>query len=173
MNLQPTIFFPAGAVIYKAGDEPVGVYLICSGKVQIFFGDDEKCLLLATLGEKQTFGEMALIAGRKRGASAIALEPTWCFLHNADGFAEKMKDLSPDLREIFDNLIEVIKRKNYQYITDKGIDAKFYADEQGRQILPIFNKFDILNNTVINSRIKNLDVFMRSILFSLLEIACS
>jgi CRP-like cAMP-binding protein len=58
----------AGDVIFAIGDAAHSMYVIAEGEVEIRIGD----ALLDHLGPGAIFGEMALVAGEKRSAAALA-----------------------------------------------------------------------------------------------------
>jgi len=60
--------FKAGEVIFKEGDAATEFYVVQSGKVNIRLGNR----LLGTVGERDIFGEMALIDAAPRSATAVA-----------------------------------------------------------------------------------------------------
>lgn len=61
--------FKAGELIFREGDPASEMYVIESGDVEIQSGNH----LLDTLGSKSIFGEMALVDGAPRSATAKAL----------------------------------------------------------------------------------------------------
>ncbi|HAV92412.1 TPA: hypothetical protein DCW38_04445 [candidate division WOR-3 bacterium] len=63
-----------GDVLFRQGDPPDEVYMVKSGKIEIFVneGDDKKRFAIVTEGE--FIGEMSIIDGRPRSASAGAFE---------------------------------------------------------------------------------------------------
>ncbi len=65
----------AGEVIFRQGESSAEVYHIQSGRVGISIARGEGDVLLAELGPGAIFGEMALIIGPPRTATATALEP--------------------------------------------------------------------------------------------------
>ena len=70
--LRP-VTFKAGEIIFKQGQEGRAAFLIQSGTVEIFVSEQEKFLSITRLGEKEIFGELALIDGAPRSASARAV----------------------------------------------------------------------------------------------------
>ncbi len=88
MNLKKLFFtekklhFKKGNVIFKEQEDGKKMYFIDSGRVRIVkkVGDSEATLTILDAGD--FFGELALITGNKRVASAVAL--TDCKLHTMD-----------------------------------------------------------------------------------------
>lgn len=64
--------FAAGERIFVEGDEGNAMYVVRSGKVAIISSG----AVLETVGPNETFGELTLIDGVPRGATAIAREET-------------------------------------------------------------------------------------------------
>jgi CRP-like cAMP-binding protein len=65
----PVRTYKAGDVIFSQGDAAEELFVIQSGRVEIRLGNR----LLDTLPERSIFGEMALIDGAPRSATAIAV----------------------------------------------------------------------------------------------------
>jgi len=61
---------------FSQGDEGRDMFIICSGKVNIWRKSGGRAVNLARLSEGESFGEMALIRGGARSAEATALENT-------------------------------------------------------------------------------------------------
>ena len=77
------IHFKEGDIIFKENEEDCKeMYVIDSGRVNIVKKVGDTDTTLATLDEGDFFGEMSLITGSKRSASAIA--HTKCKLHTMD-----------------------------------------------------------------------------------------
>jgi CRP-like cAMP-binding protein len=72
--------YEAGSFVFKPGDPVEGFYIILEGKVDIRSPkkDDPggQLVTLATLENRSVFGEMALIADRKRASAAVAVQKT-------------------------------------------------------------------------------------------------
>ena len=83
----------AGEQIFTQGDPGLGLYIIRNGEVTIKkFTSESEGLHLATLFKGDFFGELALIDGEKRSASAIAKTDTKIaviFKPDLDEFIEK------------------------------------------------------------------------------------
>jgi CRP/FNR family cyclic AMP-dependent transcriptional regulator len=74
--------FNAGQVIIREGDTDAALYIIASGQVAVTksAGPIGRPTPLATLGPGEFFGEMALLDGAPRSATATALTPAECLV---------------------------------------------------------------------------------------------
>ncbi|MCG8460019.1 MAG: cyclic nucleotide-binding domain-containing protein, partial [Holophagales bacterium] len=77
---------PADHVIFRQGDAGENFHLVRRGEVEIF--DDEAGVPLATLGQGDFFGEMALISGEPRNATARTLRETQLYSLDTAHFQE-------------------------------------------------------------------------------------
>ncbi len=75
--------FRAGDVLFREGERGEDMYVIQSGLVQILkrVGDDQRPL--ATLGRGEFLGEMAILNGKPRTATAVVLEDARCLVLGA------------------------------------------------------------------------------------------
>ncbi len=76
------LHFKKGDVVFNEQDEGEEMYLIDSGEIQIVKAISDIDVNIKSLSSGDFFGEMTLITGRRRVASAIAL--TDCNLHVID-----------------------------------------------------------------------------------------
>jgi len=83
----------AGEYIFCQGDPGIGLYIIQEGKVEIKATDEfQREITLAFLSKGDFFGELALIDGEKRSASALAktdVKLSVMFKPDLDEFIEK------------------------------------------------------------------------------------
>ncbi len=88
--------FRAGDVLFMEGDTGGEMYVIQSGSVQVSkrIGDEERPL--ATLGRGEFLGEMAILNGKPRTASAIVLEDAKCLVIDGKTL-ETMITKSPEI----------------------------------------------------------------------------
>lgn len=66
--------YPAGAVLFQEGDPGSRMYVLRSGRVKIAKRVGGADVTLAILGAGEFFGEMALLEGLPRSATAVVLE---------------------------------------------------------------------------------------------------
>lgn len=75
-SLTRTLDVPADTRLFSEREAGNTMYVIRSGRVKIFRQPAGREMVLAFLGPGDFFGEMALLEGLPRSASAITLEPT-------------------------------------------------------------------------------------------------
>jgi CRP-like cAMP-binding protein len=78
--------YEKGELLIKKGDTALGMFLISSGRVEVFDHADGKRISLATLEAGKSVGEMSLIDARPRSANVEAIEDTRCLLMTRDSF---------------------------------------------------------------------------------------
>ena len=67
--------FPKNTVVVTQGDVTDSLYIIIEGKVDVFLQNDKgKEIIINTLGDCDTFGELAPLGGIPRQASIITTE---------------------------------------------------------------------------------------------------
>lgn len=105
-----------GMIIFNEGDKGDSAYIIDKGRVEIYVGENDEMTPIAVLGVGEIFGEMAIIDGSDRSASAIALEDCELTVVSQDQLAERIRQSDPIVRLL---IIMLIKRnrenikKNY------------------------------------------------------------
>jgi len=81
--------FKRGEVIFHIGDPGDALFVIVSGQVKISLPSDTgEEAILATLGPGDVFGELALLDGAPRSASATSMGPTETVVLPRDRFRE-------------------------------------------------------------------------------------
>lgn len=86
-----------GAVIFAQDSKPDGFYLIYNGTVRIVRRQDRKEIQLALLVKNDYFGEMALVANRRRSATATALSDVTLLVLPRTAF-DKLYKRAPHIR---------------------------------------------------------------------------
>ena len=68
--------YPARAVVVTQGEPAAALYAIVTGRLKVTTSDPEgRDTVLGIMGEREVFGEVALIDGGARSATCIAVEP--------------------------------------------------------------------------------------------------
>lgn len=75
----------AGATIFREGDPGDGLAIVIDGRVRIWMvSEDGQEMTLSCLGPGDCLGDLAVLDGRPRSASATAVEPTTMFVVTRD-----------------------------------------------------------------------------------------
>jgi len=69
--------YAAGEVVFEQGEEGLGMYIVVEGNIQISNSNGEQNKLIAELGGGHFFGELALLDGAPRSATAKAVAPSY------------------------------------------------------------------------------------------------
>ncbi|HXE91534.1 MAG TPA: Crp/Fnr family transcriptional regulator [Terriglobales bacterium] len=79
--------FPSDAVLFVEGQQPRGIYVICSGKVKLSMGSAEGKVLILRIAEPgEVLGISATVSGRPYDLTAETLEPTQANFVRRDDF---------------------------------------------------------------------------------------
>ena len=106
--------FAPGEVLFEEGQLAHHLYILVSGKVEIFrkVGSDE--IFLALLGAKECFGEMAILDDEPRSASVRAVEPTTVLKVDRESFRELINERPQISFAIFKILSQRLRSKNLE-----------------------------------------------------------
>jgi hypothetical protein len=101
--------YRAGSTIFREGE--IGDYacLIRAGEVELVKLDKPEAPPLAVLNGGQMFGELALLDGSPRMATARARAETEIIIVDRARFVTKMRSLTPTHRELFDFMASFIR----------------------------------------------------------------
>ncbi len=113
----PTLSFNPGDVIFSEGDRGNEAYFILSGEVKITRNYKNKQMVINHLGREQIFGEMAIITGDPRTATAEALEHTEVFIITEEKIKENLSQHLAIIKTLIDQLIERLKQHLKQQST--------------------------------------------------------
>ena len=97
--------FPAGTVLFRAGDDGDTAYLVESGVVEISRGEGAELRILGEISEGGLFGEMALINDLPRMATATAKKETTCVIVPRQALRIMLRDADSLLTALLFNLI--------------------------------------------------------------------
>jgi CRP-like cAMP-binding protein len=80
-----------GDIIFRSGDPGEVMYIVLDGEVHISQEEGEQRFVQARFGRGHFFGEMALVTGKPRVATAIAAAPTVLMPLSREIFLQKVK----------------------------------------------------------------------------------
>lgn len=113
-------YFSEGQMVFAEGAPPGDVFVIIKGQVEISRKVNGEKKTLAIMGEKEIFGEMALIDNKPRSATATAITGLECYVVSKLHFEHQLKELSPWMRGIIRVLVASIRRLTEQQLQGKS-----------------------------------------------------
>lgn len=119
--------FEKGQAIFYEEDMGTSFYIIVSGQVKIvMLSCDGREHILGVLKDKDFFGEMSLLDGEPRSATAIALEDVKVLSISRDSFVKLLRE-NPDI--CLKILVTLSKRLRQ---TDKRVESLAFLSAPGR-----------------------------------------
>jgi len=125
-----------GQFLFKQGDPATSAYILNSGLIGIFKEIDGKRVPIARVKKGEFFGEMAIIDGRPRRNSAMALEDCTLSLVSKDMIEEKLANSDSLIRTLLHMLSNSLRMVHEAY-NPKGrniVDSVREMKEQARHI---------------------------------------
>jgi CRP-like cAMP-binding protein len=106
--------YTPGDVILREGDPPDGVFFVAAGRVHIYVASDDGDLLLNVLGPGECLGEMGVLDGESRSATASAATLAICYFVPTEEFLDLM-DQQPDVvRRLLTLLAQRVRRLGHR-----------------------------------------------------------
>ena len=118
----------AGTVVFKAGDEADGMYLVRKGELAVYFEQGGKEVMLAKIPEGGMVGEMALFDRMPRSASVKASSDAEITLISLDDFGKLMKQIPKWFVGLMSTLSARLRTTNDRL---KEIEAAAKSSAQG------------------------------------------
>jgi len=122
-----------GDVLFREGERGDVMYLIREGKIKITKGGDDDEKVLAVLKEGDFFGEMAIIDGSPRSASAIAATSSSLLVIDKETFKSKIRE-NPLIEYVLETLTKRLRT------TDEQIRLLTIKSEERRVVAYIITK---------------------------------
>jgi CRP-like cAMP-binding protein len=123
--------FSAGEVLFREGERGEEMYVIQSGLVRVVKRVGGEYRSLATLGKGEFIGEMAILNGRPRTATALVLEDARCLVIDA----ATLEQMVSDNAEIALRLVKKLARRLDS--ADEMIQMLLNPDPQARVLLAL------------------------------------
>lgn len=108
-------FIPKGQYLFKAGDKAEAAYVVAAGCIGIFRNIDGKNSPVGRIRKGEFFGEMAIIDGSDRRATAVALEDTTLSLVSKELLEEKMAASDKLIRSVMLTSIHNLRESHEKY----------------------------------------------------------
>lgn len=90
------LHYRAGSIIFNKDDPGLTCFIILDGLIKIYVtSEDGQEVVLVILKHGEVFGELSLLDGSPRSASAVAMEPTELLTLNREDFLDFVRE-SPD-----------------------------------------------------------------------------
>ena len=106
------IFFKAGEVIIKEGDDGGTAFFIVSGSVEVTVGEGEYAKSVGTLEAGNVFGEMSLIDPGPRSATIRAVTDTECTATTYNEFIQSLQDNPQQAIHFMKTLVHRLRQMN-------------------------------------------------------------
>ncbi len=106
--------YPAGTVLFREGDAADVMYVIQSGEIEIrrTMGEVERVLAVLPAGE--FFGEMGILTGRPRSATAVVKRPSRLLVVEAEMFEAMLRGKTEIALRMIRALAARLERANQQ-----------------------------------------------------------
>jgi CRP-like cAMP-binding protein len=151
--------FPAGSVLFREGEHGEEMYVVQTGLIQILKKIGSDMRPLATLGRGEFIGEMAILNGKPRTATAVVVENARCLVidaatleqmvsNNAEIAVRLVKKLARRL-DAADELIQILLHPDpnarvlhglkrhaeaFGEATEQGVTLRLSAAELAREV---------------------------------------
>jgi hypothetical protein len=115
-ELMEEVDYDKGQVVFEKGAAGDSLYIVVSGRVRVYDGERT----IVELGEREMFGELALLDPEPRLASVASLEPTRLFRLDRESFAELMAGNIEVVRGVLHVLCERLRGLQGGYAPDRA-----------------------------------------------------
>lgn len=120
---QNRIEFAAGTEIFHEGQDADAAFLVLEGNVEVRKRTDDGHKVMATLGNGDVLGEMALFGGDVRSADAVALTDTKAFRLSRADFENRLAGTDAVLRRMVSILVARLRDATHELARLRGDDA--------------------------------------------------
>ena len=108
--------YEKGATIFFEGDPGDAMFIVESGSIGIVKEVEGETIRLATLSDGELFGEMAIIDGGNRMASAVAQEDSVVLRIPRETMEAKLAEYDPFLKALVNILINNLRNVHQAYV---------------------------------------------------------
>jgi CRP/FNR family transcriptional regulator, cyclic AMP receptor protein len=120
------VILERGRVLFLEGDLPDAAYLLAGGTVRIFVAEsDGRVTTVRLAGVGELFGELAIVDGGQRSASAIVLQPTVAFRIPAGLLDAELPEEGTIARGALRSLVAIVRADTKRLVSERtqGVDS--------------------------------------------------
>jgi len=148
--------FPKNTVVVTQGDDTDSLYVIIEGKVDVFLQNDKgKEIIINTLSECDTFGELAPLGGIPRQASIITTENSLMAVISRQVFMDTLLTKPTISMRIIDRLINLIKD-----LTEE-VSSLALEDVYNRVVRVLYKHSEEIGNKLVTEKLTQQDIALR------------
>ncbi len=155
-----------GATIFYEGDPGDAMFIVESGSVGIFKAVEGESIRLATLGNGELFGEMAIIDGGKRMASAVAEEDSVVLKVPREMLEAKLARHDPFLQALIKILINNLRNVHRAYMK-RPRSAHDHLSAMSFHITGLWQALTIIEDSGVREeareRLKSMDTVIKEL----------
>ncbi len=138
-------FFQKGEMVFREGDPGDAAYIVETGSIGIFKTVEGEEIQLATMGDGELFGELAIIDGSQRMAHAIALEDSVIVSLPRAGLEAMLAKQEPLVKTLILILVDNLRNVHEAYM------------KRPRSVQDYFNAIAFHTNGLANNLERNKD----------------
>ncbi len=148
--------FPKNSIVVTQGDETDSLYVIIEGKVDVFLQNDKgKEIIINTLGECDTFGELAPLGGIPRQASIITTENSVLVVISRQIFMDTLLTKPTISMRIINRLIALI-----QDLTEE-VSSLALEDVYNRVVRVLYKHAEEIGDKLVTEKLTQQDIALR------------
>jgi CRP/FNR family cyclic AMP-dependent transcriptional regulator len=104
-----------GSILFKQGERGDAAFLVNAGAIGIYREVEGQKIPLATIRKGELFGEMAVVDGSARMATAFAISDCTVTVISATTIAEKMRKVDPFIKSLVQMLMNSLRTVHSSY----------------------------------------------------------
>jgi CRP/FNR family cyclic AMP-dependent transcriptional regulator len=148
--------FPKHTVVVTQGDDTDSLYVIVEGKVDVFLQNEKgKEIIINTLSECDTFGELAPLGGIPRQASIITTENSVMAVISRQVFMDTLLTKPAISMRIIDRLISLI-----QDLTEE-VSSLALEDVYNRVVRVLYKHSESIGDKLVTEKLTQQDIALR------------
>lgn len=148
--------YPKNTLVVTQGDDTDSLYVIIEGKVDVFLQNDKgKEIIINTLNECDSFGELAPLGGIPRQASIITTENSVMAIISRQVFMDTLLIKPAISMRIIDRLINLI-----QDLTEE-VSSLALEDVYNRVVRILYKHSEEVGNKLVTEKLTQQDIALR------------